>query len=116
MRRRSIVRSGALGVVVTLALIGPAYAQTTPETAQTLRKLSRGLANAVAGILTIPVTIQQVGQREGPVAGMSWGLFLGLGAAVTRTLVGIAEVLTFPIPLPEVGYGPLIQPEFLLQP
>jgi putative exosortase-associated protein (TIGR04073 family) len=94
----------------------PAWAAAVPEAAQPLRKLSRGLANGFGGILAIPVTIRQVGEQEGPLAGLTWGVFMGIGVAVTRTLVGIAEVATFPIPLPQVGYGPLLQPEFLFQP
>ena len=115
-RTGSRVAMRSLAALVVFTMTTPVCAATLEETAKPLRKLSRGLANSVAGILALPVTMTQVGQEEGPVAGMSWGLFLGLGAAITRTLVGVAEVLTFPFPLPAVGYGPLIKPEFLLQP
>ncbi len=87
-----------------------------PGGAQPIRKLSRGLANAFGGVLEIPLTISDVGKEEGPLAGMTWGLFVGFGAAVVRTAVGVAEVLTFPFPLAEVGYGPMLHPEFLLNP
>ena len=113
-------RDGALGLVLMAALCvaaaSPADAGSLESGAQPLRKLSRGLANAVAGVLEIPITISAVSEEEGPVAGMSWGLFLGTGAALTRVGVGVLEVLTFPFPLPATGYAPLLRPEFLLQP
>ena len=80
------------------------------------RKLGRGLANMLGGLIEVPVTISRVSQEEGPVAGLSVGLLYGVGAAVTRTVVGAAEILTFPFPLPDIGYGPILLPEFLLNP
>jgi len=116
MRLRAIACLVAAGCVACAATPASASAASIPQAAQPLRKLSRGLANGFGGVLAIPVTIRQVGEAEGPLAGLTWGLFMGIGVAVTRTLVGVAEVATFPIPLPEVGYDPLIRPEFLFQP
>ena len=113
------VLSGPVAFLFAAALLGAQAgpcAADVPAAAQPIRKLSRGLANGLGGLLAIPVTIRQVGDQEGPLAGMTWGLFVGVGVAVTRTLVGVAEILTFPFPLPEIGYGPLLRPEFLLQP
>ena len=106
----------AISAACAFSMPGAAGASTIEAGTQPLRKLSRGLANTVTGVLEIPITISAVSQEEGPVAGMSWGLFLGTGAALTRTAVGIVEVLTFPFPLPATGYAPLLRPEFLLQP
>ena len=107
----------ALAMLWTFSAIRPADAAAVdPACCQPIRKLSRGLANTVTGVLEIPLTIATVGQEEGPVAGLSWGLLLGFGAAVTRTIVGVAETLTFPFPLPRSSYEPLLQPEFLLRP
>ena len=110
----------ALLLIGAVALSLPASAGASyggiERGAQPLRKLSRGLANTVTGVLEVPITIAAVSQEEGPVAGMSWGLFLGTGAALTRTAVGLIEALTFPFPLPSTGYAPLLRPEFLLQP
>lgn len=87
-----------------------------PWNGDPVRKLGRGLANTFGGILEIPLGIERVSAVEGPVAGVSTGLLYGLGAAVTRMAVGVGEVLTFVFPLPEVGYGPILKPEFLLNP
>ena len=106
----------ALVVTAVLSSATPAGAALTEQRATPIRKLSRGVANSAAGVLEIPLTISSVGRMEGPVAALSWGLLVGLGAAVTRTLAGLVEVVTFPFALPCVGYGPMVQPEFLLQP
>ena len=104
-------------LVAGLGLAAPAFAEIAVGQPQTpIRKLSRGLANALGGWLEIPLTISTVSKEEGPVAAASWGVMLGLGAAINRTVVGVAEVATFPFPLPQVGYGPVISPEFLLNP
>ncbi len=101
----------AAAIPVEASLSGYGYVPGNP-----VRKLGRGLANFFAGAIEIPVSVSRVSQDEGPVAGFSVGLLYGVGAAVTRTVVGAAEILTFPFPLPDVGYGPIIQPEFLLNP
>ena len=62
-----------LAIVTILAYHNPAEADVLKETAQPLRKLSRGLANSVTGVLEVPLTIQAVGNSKGPVA----GVFLG---------------------------------------
>ena len=119
MRRaqRTKVGTVALAILWTLVVVQPAQAAMVDQSCcQPIRKLSRGLANTATGVLEIPLTIATVGQEEGPVAGLSWGLLLGLGAAVTRTVVGVAETLTFPFPLPRTGYEPILEPEFLLRP
>ena len=110
----ALILSGV--VALSLPASAGAYYGGIERGAQPIRKLSRGLANTVTGILEIPITIAAVSRDEGPVAGMSWGLFLGTGAALTRTAVGLIEALTFPFPLPSTGYAPLLRPEFLLQP
>lgn len=103
-------------LLATGVVAPPAFAAAVAQSATPLRKLSRGLANSLTGVLAIPLTISDVGQVEGPIAALSWGLLLGAGAAITRTLIGLADVITFPIPLSTIGYEPLLQPEFLLQP
>ena len=110
---------GVVAVALAAGLLlgaAPVRAADIPPAAQPLRKLSRGLANGFGGILAIPATIAAVGQEQGPLAGLTWGLFVGIGVAITRTAVGIAETLTFPLPLPQIGYEPLLEPEFLFQP
>ena len=81
-----------------------------------IRKLGRGLSNTVLGVMEIPVEIYRTGATDGPLAAFSVGVFYGIGAAITRTAVGAIEIGTFLFPLPDIGYGPIIKPEFLFHP
>ena len=112
VRERLVIAmvAGSLGLGVAPAA---AFDGTTQGP---LRKLGRGLANATTGLLEIPLSMSAVGKKEGPIAGLFLGLILGTGTAVARTLIGVAETITFPIPFAGVGYGPLLEPEFLLHP
>ena len=102
-------------LVVWFAVIPSASAALDAKTGP-IRKLSRGVTNTVAGVLEVPLTISKVGNEEGPVAALSWGLLNGCGAALGRTLMSVVELVTFPFPLGDVGYRPLLEPEFLLHP
>lgn len=111
--------ASAVRLVVAAALLmlaAPARADVIEEMSQPTRKLSRGLANVGSGIFEVPLGMQLVGAQRGPVAGMSLGFMLGLGGALTRTGIGLVEILTFPFPIPGIGYGPLLYPEFLFEP
>ncbi len=72
-------------------------------------KLTRGLANTFQGILEVPRNISNTTQTQGLLTGVTVGLGKGLGYGVLRTLVGLYEVVTFPIPVP-AGYAPIIHP------
>ncbi len=72
-------------------------------------KLTRGLANTVQGVPEVPRHINHTTKTQGLLTGMTVGLGKGLGYGVLRTLVGLYEVVPFPIPVPS-GYAPIIQP------
>ncbi len=72
-------------------------------------KLTRGLANTFQGILEVPRHINNTTETQGLLTGLTVGVGKGLGYGVLRTLVGLYEVVTFPIPVP-AGYTPIIQP------
>lgn len=99
-------------------VVGPglAYAEVVDRMPHPIRKLGRGLANGLGGVLEIPMTIQEVGVEKGPVAGITLGLVLGTADAIGRIMVGALEIITFPFPLGTHGYEPLLLPEFLLEP
>jgi putative exosortase-associated protein (TIGR04073 family) len=110
-------RGWVSGVVVLLCLFSLAApaAVSAGETATTGhpgRKLGRGLANLLLGAADIPHYISDVNTRYGAAAATFYGPIKGVGHMVHRALIGAFEVLTFPIPLKDVGYGPLIQPEY----
>jgi putative exosortase-associated protein (TIGR04073 family) len=78
------------------------------------RKLQRGFLNVALS----PFEISNEMARDKKVDAFppTWvtGLGRGLCYAVGRSLVGIGEILTFPVSAPD-NYGPVLQPEFAWQ-
>ena len=109
----------ALAAVAAACLLGAmpnASAGYSPKNCPVLHKLGRGATNTIFSLLEVPIKMRAIGTDKGPLAGATWGLLVGVASALQRTGIGIFEVMTFPFPLKSVGYGPLIEPEFLLQP
>ena len=61
--------------------------------------------------LEFPGNIVAETRDQGPGVGIPLGFAKGLGMIVVRTLVGVYEFVTAPIPAP-ADYRPLLQPEF----
>ena len=78
-----------------------------------LHKLGRGLVNFITGPLEIPKRIAQVWRDTDPFTGAVVGGIEGFGWAIARSVTGIYDVFTFPIPVP-ANYEPLMVPEFVL--
>jgi putative exosortase-associated protein (TIGR04073 family) len=78
-------------------------------------KLGRGMANLGMGWMEFGKQIYVVGEEEGWLWGLSRGPIDGLGMTLARTVGGIYEILTFPIPIPS-QYQPLIHPPYVWQP
>ncbi len=94
-------------VIMTFTITVNAYAQDP------IRKLGRGLANSLTGMVELPYKIQEVQEENGPAAAATYGVLKGLIDGVYRTLVGVYETATFFIPYPK-NYAPIIEPEFVL--
>ena len=82
---------------------------SSPHTA--LGKLGRGLAGMTTGFLELPGNIYAISRDDGPGSGWTIGFAKGLGMIPVRTLVGVYEFLTAPIPAP-AEYGPIILPDY----
>ena len=98
-----------LSIIAILLTASISYADSP------LRKLGRGTAN----ILTCPIEmfyrVGEANDESGPIAAMTWGVLNGIYRMGVRAVVGIYEVVTFPIPLPG-DYQPIItDPEFFLE-
>ena len=78
-------------------------------------KLARGAANFVTGWVEFPKQIYLVGNKEGWLMGSLRGPIDGLGMFVARTVAGVYEVVTFPLPIPP-QYQPMLKPEYVWQP
>ncbi len=92
---------------------------------QIVRKLGRGISNVAFGALEFPVTWYSVNFEEGGLAACTYGILLGVVKVVIREVVGVVEIVTFPVPLPgcselpdcpAAGYGPILQPEWIVTP
>lgn len=88
-----------------------------------LRKLGRGMTNVAFGALEIPIKIYDVNQADGGLAAISYGTLQGAAFCIVREVVGVIEVVTFPMPLPDCpdnsldmgwGYGVILEPEFVV--
>jgi putative exosortase-associated protein (TIGR04073 family) len=91
-------------IAIVLVAFGDASAQTA------LRKAGRGLAAMTTGFLEVPGNMYRDGQEQGA-GGVALGFVKGLGLLVPRTLVGVYEFVTAPIPAP-AGFRPILRPEF----
>jgi putative exosortase-associated protein (TIGR04073 family) len=98
----SILALTALAALFTSGCAGPE------------QKLGRGISNTfeITRMGDMRRSIEQTAVFESPSAGYTTGAIKGLSRTVARTGVGLFEVLTFPIPLPESGYGPIF-PHYL---
>ena len=108
----------AVTAVFMLVLAGarPSEAASTP-----FSKLGRGLGNILTGWLEIPAQIGQTTETQGSFAGLTVGPLKGLAFGIGRTVMGVVEAVTFPLPnhasgpdvLQEDAYGPVLDPEFV---
>ena len=102
------------GIALALVVFAPlAHANTdqAPSGHNALRKLGRGFANVLFGIVEMPNQCTKAVAEHGGAAGVSYGLQKGLFRWIGRELTGVYEIVTFPLPLPR-GYKPVMKPEF----
>jgi len=112
----------------TIGITVQTYAQddATPMlTDKIIRKLGRGVSDVAFGAIEFPVRWYQVNFEEGGLAACTYGILSGIVATVRREVVGVVEIVTFPVPLPGCtdipnspawGYGPILEPEWILTP
>ena len=107
------VKLFGLLLVFTLLLSYGASADTDqpPSGQNALRKLGRGVANILFGIVEVPNQITKTTSEHGGAGGVTYGVGKGLLRWFGRELTGAYEVATFPIPFPR-GYKPVMKPEF----
>ncbi len=76
-----------------------------------LRKLGRGFANLLFGIVELPNQITKATSEHGGAGGVTYGIGKGFARWIGREVTGVYEVVTFPVPFPK-GYKPIMMPEF----
>jgi putative exosortase-associated protein (TIGR04073 family) len=94
-----------LVLLVMLMLTPPTHAQTA------MRKAGRGLAGMTTSVLEVPGNMVAETRTQGAGVGIPLGFVKGLGMIVVRTLVGVYEFVTAPLPAPS-NYRPILRPEF----
>lgn len=82
-----------------------------PSNHHALRKLGRGISNVLFGFVEVPNQITKTTATHGGAGGVTYGVGKGIVRWFAREVVGVYEILTFPIPAPP-GYKPVMQPEF----
>lgn len=110
------LRHRARGITVLACFLGfsssPVFAEEEPLALQPAKKLARGVTNLATGWLEVPKQVYEVGREEGWLVGLARAPFDGLGMSVARTVAGMYEMVTFPIPAP-FDYQPLLEPTFV---
>lgn len=107
-RLRARARTG-VAVLALVAFLAPQAALAQEQSSA--RKFGRGLAGLVVGFLEIPGNVVEESRENGALQGVTIGLGKGLGMFVTRTLVGVYELLSAPFEVPD-GFEPILEPEF----
>jgi putative exosortase-associated protein (TIGR04073 family) len=82
-----------------------------PKGHNALRKLGRGFANVLFGVVEVPNQYTKANSEHGGAAGLTYGVPKGIVRWIGRELTGVYEIVTFPIPFPR-GYKPIMKPEF----
>jgi putative exosortase-associated protein (TIGR04073 family) len=94
------------------ASAGPALADVGPDAEGAFSKLGRGASNLVLGFIEIPKNISSTAKTEGALSGATVGLGKGIGHTLKRMAVGVFEIVTFPFPVPNDSYGPIVEPDY----
>jgi putative exosortase-associated protein (TIGR04073 family) len=98
-----------LGLVLQVSTAAAAT-EDAPRDHNALRKLGRGIANVLFGVVEVPNQCTKAVSDHGG-AGMAYGLPKGFVRWICREFVGVYEVVTFAVPVPK-GYKPVMKPEF----
>jgi putative exosortase-associated protein (TIGR04073 family) len=109
------MKAKLLGLLLVFAIFLPLGARTDAEDApkgqNALRKLGRGFANVLFGIVEVPNQITKTTAAQGGGAGVTYGVGKGLVRWIGREFAGVYDIVTFPVPFPR-GYKPVMRPEF----
>lgn len=98
-------------LALSLGMAHPALAADATN-GRIARKAARGVENVALGFVTEwPKTVYYDSIDHGIPYGITLGALRGVGVGVFRTGIGVYELLTFPVPVPE-KYEPLLHPEF----
>lgn len=102
----------ALVLMVLALTAGPAVAAEQRAYGEgVLTKFARGIVNTATGWMELFKQPYRGAQQEGP-GGALVGVGKGIGYTVGRTLSGVYDVVTFPIPVPD-NFEPFMKPDYV---
>ena len=111
-------------VVFMLAVVtAPVAAYDEYDGSGPLTKLGRGIANVAFGPLELLKQPYDVNRNMGSIPGITYGVLRGVCFTIARVCVGVADIVTFPMPLPGCtddpddygwGYGPMMRPAWVM--
>lgn len=96
---------------------------TRPVWDQMTEKFGRGIANVAFGPLELLIKPYDVANADGAIPALTYGVFKGVIYTVARELVGLTDIVTFFMPLPDCpwdeadggwGYGPIMRPAWVV--
>lgn len=118
-------KSVVASVIFAVMMIGVSVqaAPDDPWVMKPVEKLGRGIANVAFGPLEILIRGWDVTQELGGIAGITYGPLKGVAYCIAREVVGVIDIVTFPVPLPDcpedpegfgAGYGPIMRPAWVV--
>lgn len=75
-------------------------------------KVNQGFFNTTTGFIELPKNVINISQDQNIFVGFTWGILRGTAHAVSRTLVGAAELITSPIPTDDYISPPYVWDRF----
>lgn len=75
-------------------------------------RVSQGFANTTTGFIEIPKNVVNISHDQNILVGSTWGVLRGVAHTVTRTVLGVAELITSPFPTDEFISPPYVWDRF----
>ncbi|MCX5679797.1 MAG: exosortase system-associated protein, TIGR04073 family [Candidatus Omnitrophica bacterium] len=95
-----------VAVLLIVVVVSSGYCSGPAE------KLSRGISNILTFPCEIPYQISETNKQNGLTTAIGYGTLKGIFMAGVRVLMGVYEVITFPIPAPGNFEPIMTDPEF----
>ncbi|MDD1623088.1 MAG: exosortase system-associated protein, TIGR04073 family [Methylococcaceae bacterium] len=75
-------------------------------------RVSQGFANTTTSFIEIPKNVVNITHDQNILLGSTWGVLRGVAHTVTRTVLGVAELIASPIPTREFISPPYVWDRF----
>lgn len=101
--------------VLSSALLASSVANAEEEQSYLVgftSKVNQGFFNIGTGFIELPKNIVNISKEQNIFVGLTWGTLRGVGHTVSRTLVGVAELVSSPIPSDDFITPPYVWERF----